>query len=38
MTTTRRRFTQGIGAAAAGLVAAPAVARAETMKWRMVTS
>ncbi|HZD89644.1 MAG TPA: TRAP transporter substrate-binding protein [Pseudolabrys sp.] len=38
MTTTRRRFTRGIGAAAAGLVAAPAVARAETMRWRMVTS
>ncbi len=35
MTTTRRHFTLGAGAA---LVAAPAVARAETMKWRMVTS
>ena len=38
MTTTRRRFTLAAGAAAAGLVAAPAIARAETHKWRMVTS
>lgn len=38
MTTTRRRFTLAAGATAAGLVAAPAIARAETMKWRMVTS
>jgi TRAP-type mannitol/chloroaromatic compound transport system substrate-binding protein len=34
--TTRRNFT--LGAAAAGLLAAPAVARAQTLKWRMVTS
>jgi TRAP-type mannitol/chloroaromatic compound transport system substrate-binding protein len=33
--TTRRTF---IGSAAAGLIAAPAVARAQTAKWRMVTS
>ena len=33
--TTRRRF---LGTAAAGMLAAPAIARAETMKWRMVTS
>jgi len=33
--TTRRRF---LGTAAAGVLAAPAIARAETMKWRMVTS
>jgi TRAP-type mannitol/chloroaromatic compound transport system substrate-binding protein len=38
MTTTRRRFTLGAGAAAAGLVAAPRIARAETQKWKMVTS
>jgi TRAP-type mannitol/chloroaromatic compound transport system substrate-binding protein len=37
MTTTRRRFTVAAGVAAASL-AAPAIARAETMKWRMVTS
>ena len=36
--TTRRTFTIAAGAAAAGLVAAPSVARAQTMKWRMVTS
>ena len=36
--TTRRNFTLGAGVAAAGLIAAPAVARAQTMKWRMVTS
>jgi TRAP-type mannitol/chloroaromatic compound transport system substrate-binding protein len=35
--TTRRNFTIGAGAAA-GLVAAPAIARAQTQKWRMVTS
>jgi TRAP-type mannitol/chloroaromatic compound transport system substrate-binding protein len=34
--TTRRNFT--IGATAAGLLAAPAIARAQTQKWRMVTS
>jgi TRAP-type mannitol/chloroaromatic compound transport system substrate-binding protein len=34
--TTRRNFT--LGAAAAGLLAAPAIARAQTLKWRMVTS
>ncbi len=33
--TTRRTF---IGTAAAGLVAAPSVARAQTLKWKMVTS
>jgi TRAP-type mannitol/chloroaromatic compound transport system substrate-binding protein len=33
--TTRRSF---LGTAAAGLIAAPAVARAQTVKWRMVTS
>jgi TRAP-type mannitol/chloroaromatic compound transport system substrate-binding protein len=38
MTTTRRRFTLATGAVAAGLVAAPAIARAATHKWRMVTS
>jgi len=36
--TTRRQFTLRAGASAAGLLAAPAVARAQTMKWRMVTS
>src|SRR4029079_14663388 len=35
--TTRRNFTIGMGIAA-GLVAAPAVARAQMQKWRMVTS
>ncbi len=33
--TTRRTF---LGTAAAGVLAAPAIARAETLKWRMVTS
>lgn len=33
--TTRRLF---LGAAAAGILAAPAIARADTLKWRMVTS
>jgi TRAP-type mannitol/chloroaromatic compound transport system substrate-binding protein len=36
--TTRRNFTLGAGAVAVGALAAPAVARAETTKWRMVTS
>ncbi len=36
--TTRRDFTLGAGLTAAGLVAAPAVARAQTTRWRMVTS
>jgi TRAP-type mannitol/chloroaromatic compound transport system substrate-binding protein len=36
--TTRRQFTLRAGAIAAGLLAAPTVARAQTMKWRMVTS
>ena len=36
--TTRRQFTIAAGASAAGLLAAPAIARAQTMKWRMVTS
>jgi TRAP-type mannitol/chloroaromatic compound transport system substrate-binding protein len=35
--TTRRKFTLAAGAAAATL-AAPSVARAQTIKWRMVTS
>lgn len=35
--TTRRNFIGG-GAAAAGVMAAPAVARAQVLKWRMVTS
>src|SRR6478735_5934578 len=35
--TTRRNFTIGTGIAA-GLVAAPAIARAQVQKWRMVTS
>lgn len=35
--TTRRNFTIGAGAVA-GVLAAPAVARAQTVKWRMVTS
>lgn len=40
MTTTRRRFALGAGAAAtaAGVMAAPNLARGETQKWRMVTS
>jgi len=33
--TTRRTF---LGTAAAGVLAAPAIARAQTLKWRMVTS
>jgi TRAP-type mannitol/chloroaromatic compound transport system substrate-binding protein len=33
--TTRRTF---LGTAAAGLLAAPAIARADTLKWKMVTS
>jgi TRAP-type mannitol/chloroaromatic compound transport system substrate-binding protein len=36
--TTRRNFTIGAGAAAAGIIAAPAIAKAQTVKWRMVTS
>ncbi|MCF8478152.1 MAG: TRAP transporter substrate-binding protein, partial [Pseudolabrys sp.] len=36
--TTRRTFTLGAGIAAAGLVAAPAIAKAQTVTWRMVTS
>jgi TRAP-type mannitol/chloroaromatic compound transport system substrate-binding protein len=36
--TTRRTFTLGAGAAAAGVLAAPAIAHAQTVKWRMVTS
>jgi len=35
--TTRRKFIAA-GVAAAGLLATPAVARAQTVKWRMVTS
>jgi TRAP-type mannitol/chloroaromatic compound transport system substrate-binding protein len=36
--TTRRNFTIAAAAAAAGVIAAPSVARAQTLKWRMVTS
>ena len=36
--TTRRTFVTAAGAALAGAVAAPSVARAQTVKWRMVTS
>ncbi len=36
--TTRRQFTRLAGLSAAGLLAAPAIARADTLKWRMVTS
>ncbi len=36
--TTRRQFTFAAGAAAAGVVAAPQIARAQTVRWRMVTS
>ena len=35
--TTRRNFTIAAGVAA-GMLAAPAIARAQTQKWRMVTS
>ncbi len=38
MTTTRRKFTLGAGLAATGLIAAPSIAKAQTVKWRMVTS
>jgi TRAP-type mannitol/chloroaromatic compound transport system substrate-binding protein len=34
----RRRLLRGAGLALAGAVAAPAVARAQTLRWRMVTS
>ena len=37
MNTTRRHLI-GAGVAAAGTLAIPAVARAQTVKWRMVTS
>jgi TRAP-type mannitol/chloroaromatic compound transport system substrate-binding protein len=36
--TTRRRFTIAAGASAACLLAMPAIARADVLKWRMVTS
>jgi TRAP-type mannitol/chloroaromatic compound transport system substrate-binding protein len=36
--TTRRNFTLAAGAAVAGLIAAPQIARAQTLSWRMVTS
>jgi TRAP-type mannitol/chloroaromatic compound transport system substrate-binding protein len=36
--TTRRHFTQGVAVAAAGLLAAPALARSAPLKWKMVTS
>lgn len=35
---TTRRHLLGLGAAAAGTLATPAIARAETQRWRMVTS
>lgn len=35
--TTRREFTLGVGLAA-GIIAKPAIAHAQTQKWRMVTS
>lgn len=38
MTTTRRRFTLGVAGATAGVFVAPAIARADTTRWRMVTS
>lgn len=38
MIPTRRHFTFGAGALATGAIAAPSVARAQTVKWRMVTS
>ena len=36
--TTRRQFTRLAGVSAAGLLAAPSIARAQTLQWRMVTS
>ena len=36
--TTRRKFTLSAGAAVAGVLVAPAIAKAQTVKWRMVTS
>ena len=36
--TTRRTFVTAAGATLAGVVAAPSIARAQTQKWRMVTS
>jgi TRAP-type mannitol/chloroaromatic compound transport system substrate-binding protein len=36
--TTRRKFVSGAGLGIAGAIAAPALARAQTVKWRMVTS
>ena len=36
--TTRRKFTLSAGAAIAGVLAAPATVKAQTVKWRMVTS
>jgi TRAP-type mannitol/chloroaromatic compound transport system substrate-binding protein len=36
--TTRRKFIAAAGAGIAGTFAAPAIARAQTVKWRMVTS
>ncbi len=36
--TTRRDFTLGAGLAATAALAAPAIAQAQTVKWRMVTS
>ena len=36
--TTRRTFVTAAGATLAGVVVAPSVARAQTVKWRMVTS
>ncbi|HEX3710985.1 MAG TPA: TRAP transporter substrate-binding protein [Pseudolabrys sp.] len=36
--TTRRQFAIGAGASAAGVLAAPHAARAQSLKWKMVTS
>ncbi len=36
--TTRRQFTIAAGASAAGLLATPAIAQSQAVKWRMVTS
>src|ERR1700749_4819451 len=36
--TTRRRFVTAAGLGLAGTMAAPAIARAQTVKWKMVTS
>jgi len=38
MKTTRRNFALGAGAATAATLSAPVIARADTLKWKMVTS